>query len=329
MIVRKNLLMLVAVLAAFAFGMMFDKKVAKNISPNYTEIRENSPSHKFTNPLLECNIGPNYLSNGQIKPSEAKLNSFIDDEVRKGHVSSASIYYRDLNNGPYVNINGGVRFLPASLMKVPIMMYFYKASEDSQALLDTKIMPEVLPKGISFDQYFQPEKTIDISKPHRVAELIDSMIRYSDNYAAEELNYSLKPGSMKELLNDLHIEIPDIQNAFITVKDYATFFRVLFNASYLNQSDSERALKLLSETTFDKGLVKYLPNNIVVSHKFGERTPDETGGFRQVHDCGVVYFPLHPYLLCVMTRGKDADAMAETIAQASRLVYSEINNQTK
>jgi hypothetical protein len=38
---------------------------------------------------------------------------------------------------------------------------------------------------------------------------------------------------------------------FISVKDYASFFRILYNASYLNREYSETALKLLSETLYN------------------------------------------------------------------------------
>jgi hypothetical protein len=39
------------------------------------------------------------------------------------------------------------------------------------------------------------------------------------------------------------------------VIDYASFFRVLFNASYLNRKDSEKALALLTKVAFRDGLI--------------------------------------------------------------------------
>jgi hypothetical protein len=41
---------------------------------------------------------------------------------------------------------------------------------------------------------------------------------------------------------------------FLSVKDMATFFRILYNASYLGRENSEYALKLLSQVDFNNGL---------------------------------------------------------------------------
>jgi hypothetical protein len=181
---------------------------------------------------------------------------------------------------------------------------------------------------LEFRQYFKPEQEIDPSQTHTLEALIQSSIRYSDNYATIELAKHAEPGSLNNLLSELHIEIPVSNADFITVKDYATFFRVLFNASYLNQDNSEKALELLSKTTFTEGIVKLLPPETLVAHKFGEKEPNPQG-IRQIHDCGIVYYPLHPYLICVMTRGTDPDQMAQTIAEISRLVYEEVSKQVE
>jgi hypothetical protein len=48
----------------------------------------------------------------------------------------------------------------------------------------------------------------------------------------------------------------------------------------------------------------------------------------QLHECGIVYFPDHPYLLGIMTRGKDYDVMLTTIRGLSRLIYNEVRQQS-
>jgi hypothetical protein len=47
----------------------------------------------------------------------------------------------------------------------------------------------------------------------------------------------------------------------------------------------------------------------------------------QLHDCGIVYYPHKPYLLCVMTRGKSSDDNSKMIAEISKLVYREVDTQ--
>ena len=50
-------------------------------------------------------------------------------------------------------------------------------------------------------------------------------------------------------------------------------------------------------------------------------------GERQLHDCGIVYYSNHPYLLCVMTKDKTIENLADAIKDISHLVYEEINKQ--
>lgn len=102
--------------------------------------------------------------------------------------------------------------------------------------------------------------------------------------------------------------------------------RVLFNATYLNDANSEKALVLLSKATFDKGLTAGVPSTIVVSHKFGEHVNGADGVINSVelHDCGIVYYPKNPYLLCVMTRGKNINDLQNTIKEISNTVYTVI-----
>ena len=83
---------------------------------------------------------------------------------------------------------------------------------------------------------------------------------------------------------------------------------------------SEKALELLSKTTFNDGIVAGLPENIVVSHKFGEYIlPDEI----ELHDCGIIYYVQNPYFLCVMTRGKDEGELKNTISGISKIIYED------
>jgi hypothetical protein len=66
--------------------------------------------------------------------------------------------------------------------------------------------------------------------------------------------------------------------------------------------------------------------NIPVAHKFGERT-GFAGGVKQLHDCGIVYYPKNPYLLCIMTRGTDFTKLESTIAAVSKMVYQEFDSR--
>jgi hypothetical protein len=67
--------------------------------------------------------------------------------------------------------------------------------------------------------------------------------------------------------------------------------------------------------------------SIKVAHKFGERTLEK--GTQHFHDCGIVYYPRHPYLLCVMTQGRDIEAQSRAIASISTFVFQKMEKQYK
>ena len=84
---------------------------------------------------------------------------------------------------------------------------------------------------------------------------------------------------------------------------------------------SEKLLSILSKTEYKGGLVAGVPDNIIVSHKFGERV---IGDVYQLHDCGIVYYPNNPYLLCVMTKGTEFTKLEKVIQDISGMVYQDM-----
>jgi hypothetical protein len=88
----------------------------------------------------------------------------------------------------------------------------------------------------------------------------------------------------------------------LTTRGYASLFRLLYNASFLNAEMSDKILKWLAESDYQTGLRAGVPKGVKVANKFGERS-FKGGGVKQLHDCGIVYYPSNPYLICIMTRG--------------------------
>ena len=162
------------------------------------------------------------------------------------------------------------------------------------------------------------------NQKYTVDELIRRMIVYSDNMAYNLLNDNVNGSVVMSVYNDLGVDISSAQanpnGNIISVTGYSSFFRILYNSSYLNRDMSEKALKYLSQSVFTQGLVAGVPNDIVVSHKFGERQYLDTGE-KQLHDCGIIYDPDTPYLLCVMTRGNNFSNLISTIKNISNMVY--------
>jgi beta-lactamase class A len=86
---------------------------------------------------------------------------------------------------------------------------------------------------------------------------------------------------------------------------------------------SEKALKLLTQTKYKDALYAGVPQHIEVAHKFGERQflPSQE---KQLHDCGIVYHPQNPYLLCIMSRGQDFKKLSNIIKNISKATYDHL-----
>lgn len=283
----------------------------------------------YINPLLECDLGKEFIAQGKPRPYVTDVQNYIDIQKVKGNISEASFYYRDLNNGPWVGINEKELFFPASLLKLPIAMYFYKESETKEGFLSTAVTAPQVVYETTVEQLYPAEKSVVAGTKYSYRELINYALRYSDNDAASILQNISGGTHIEEMFKELHLDVdlgaPE-RNGMISVRDYAAFFRILYNTSYLSQDNSTEILQLLSSTTFSHGIRKFIPEDIKISHKFGEINLDDYG-YSQLHDCGVVYYPSHPYVLCIMTRGNDKTKLADTIANISRMVYEQIKSQ--
>jgi beta-lactamase class A len=285
-----------------------------------------SGNYQFINPLLECDNQSPVIFHPNLNQLKNQITSYLDQLKLANHLTGASVYFRDLNNGPWFGINEKDKFSPASLIKVPVLLAYYKAAETDNNLLTQTIKNSAsLPSSPGQNILPQPSLIPDAS--YSISDLIEKMIVYSDNQAYALLLSHIGTAKINATLTDLGLEyvVKDNTENSLLVKDYAGLFRILFNASYLSKNYSEQALNLLSNTKFDQGLTAKLPSTLAVSHKFGERHFVNTQE-KQLHDCGIVYLPNRPYLVCIMTRGQNFDDLAQSIAHISSLIYQTVSS---
>lgn len=310
---------LVSLAVGFFIGIIYKANDANKKSESH------ETGYKYISPLLECenNLPLNY-NNVKLKGS---IQTMIDTAIDSHNVSFVSLYFRDLNNGPWIGINEKEKFSPASLLKVPLMMAYLKLAETNPALLNQKLTVKDYQETV-VSQNIAPSQKVEVGKEYTVEELIDDMIEYSDNTAANTLISNIPSNDLDRIYTDFNLKTPTAESKenFMTVTEYSSFFRILYNSSYLNRAMSEKALKLLTKSQFTQGLAGLLPKNIEISHKFGER---EINGAKQLHDCGIIYLNEKNYLLCVMTRGDDFKKMENTIASLSQNIFTSVNSFTK
>lgn len=291
-------------------------------------IRENTDQYKFIKPLLAVD-----RPDGNVLPSTkslyASVNKHIDDAIAEKKIDKASLYFIDYSGrlGSF-GINENELYSPASLLKTVIMVAYLKESEKNPSLLAQQFVYSPDVKNNIEKIPFDDPSTLTVGGTYTVDELIKKMIIDSDNGAKNLLLSNLDTKYLLQVYSELNLKIPDLENSYqISAKEYSLFIRILYNATYLSSANSEKALSILSKATFKDGLVAGVPAGTVVAHKFGEYadTTNYNINFVELHDCGIVYAPKNPYLLCVMTRGKDIQNLQNEIGAISHIFYTEIN----
>jgi beta-lactamase class A len=279
--------------------------------------------YPLTSTSLDCEEYD--ASVARVQELDAIFNTTTDQYIAEGKATRISVWVRDLETRQWAASNEFETFIPASLMKVPLMIAYYKFAEIDPSILETPLEYTVAKDMDDSVQDFPPETNLEVGKTYSVERLIEEMITASDNNATEILSDKMSPEFYKEVLMELGIVVPtgEQHKDFVTAKSYANIFRILYNASYLHRDYSEKALALLTQSKFI-GMKEPLPDDVVVAHKFGEREIDYTDGTlvkRELHDCGIVYKNTHHYSLCIMTEGDSFDDLRTIIEDLSKITY--------
>jgi len=306
-----------ALVGKFVWGASLAKEGEDALDDELTEVREGG--YKYISPLLECETGKDtYRLNG-LNDLRSEVTHLVENEKIAGNVTDVAVYFRDLNNGPWFGVNEHVAFSPASLLKLPVMMAYYKKSEVDSELLNRKVKYDE--NLVLLEQSISPTNQIEKGKEYAIDDLIKRMMVYSDNATLAILEENIEPARIDEITLDLGVETATAQSPedFMSVKGYAGLFRILYNASYIKKELSEKALEILSKAEFNYGLVAGVPKGISVAHKFGERTLEQN--ISQLHDCGIIYRKNNPYLLCIMTRGSNLNNLEKVISKISAVTY--------
>jgi beta-lactamase class A len=291
----------------------------------YTEKREGQMG--YINPLLACDVAEDVIRSKELVPFKNDIEAYLKTGVDKRWSKKVSVYFRELNDGYWFSIGDTEKFTPASLRKVPLMIALLKEAEKESGLLDRSVRYD-LANDYNLNQNIKPSKTLVKGNTYTVREMIYRMIVYSDNNAFTFLTKLVNPAQFDKVYSDLRLQNPRAlkDDDYLSIQTYESFFRILYNASYLSRESSNWALDIMSKSEFRTGLVAGVPPNVTVSHKFGEKS-DANDGTVQLHDCGIVYYPRHPYLLCVMSQGSNFELLDDVIAEISRISFTTIDRQ--
>ncbi|MBP6920979.1 serine hydrolase [Candidatus Gracilibacteria bacterium] len=239
---------------------------------------------------------------------------------------SLGVYVRNLDdNGPWFGIHENDVFSPIELLKMPLFIAYLKWSEENPTILEKTLS---VPSFEEKKGMFLPQNILDENQQYSIKNLLIEMMTKSSEQATMALREEIDPLYLLRVHTELGIILPEKKNieGFISLKEYSTFFRILYNADYLSPQSSEFALDLLTQTDFDEGISSGMSPAIVVANKFGERVYSNSDELvHQIHDCGIVYYLEYPYIICISAQGNDAKKLPAIIGQTAKIIQEEIS----
>lgn len=304
-------------------------------SPQLKVVRESnlasSTGDALTDPLISVTTGGS--NSADYAQLQGQVQQYINAQEQSGSLTDTSVRFTDIEAAENFTVNPSQTYDPASLTKVPLAMAYYDLAENDPSILGQEVTYSGTPDLDATEQIESPTQ-LTPGQSYTVEELIEHMIKHSDNNAEQLLADHLQSigqlGALQTLYADLGIQINPNNPDYMTVQSYSLFLRVLFNATYLDREYSEQLLSLMTETDFSSGLDAGVPNNIVVAEKFGDaRIPNAQGQQvgAELQNCGIVYYPDHPYILCIMTKGENVAGLEHVIAGISQIVYQSMEQK--
>ena len=330
-------LLLTLITGSFALGIFIGAGMGL-FAPPPTVKGERAPQDReetftFIRESKDTKEAKGQLASSELKPFQYKVNALIADTLKQTEAVAVSVYFRDLNNGNWFGINEHEKFSPKNLLKIPLMIAYFKWAETNPLVLRKTLTYNSANEG-AMEGHEGPAKKPEPGQTSTVNDLIYRMIARDDAAAYASLYANLPAGRLEKIFKDLYVEYdPHKQEDALSLNAFAAFYRVLFNASYLSEEMSEKALRYLSKSSFRDGMASGIPPNINIASKHGERTISTTSDGEQkeliqIHEFGIIYHPNRPFLLGVMVRGNDEEQLKKVIRDITHLVYEEVDQQS-
>ena len=245
------------------------------------------------------------------------IRNTVKDELRNGDATEVSVNFELLDKGVGYTYGYTDWFWPASLLKITTLMAYLKEEEHSPGLLVKKITYHR--SNLGYGQNFVKDSLTE-GQQYTNSQLLERLIVNSDNQACFILEKNIGQEKIDQVYKEFTVDVArgNKMQDFMPVTQYMQILRTLYNATYVSRKNSEYAMELLTRSDFDYGIKAGIPQGIKVANKFGEKADKYDN---QLHDCGIVYYENEPYMVGVMTKGKDYNKMAQTIQRLSANIF--------
>jgi beta-lactamase class A len=247
------------------------------------------------------------------------LRRELRSEVSKYDGASFGVYFEYLPTGSSIGVNDREEFHAASLFKLPTVMAYYHWKERTGSREDPVLTIEEKHINNEFGNLWKE----GIGHKIKLSEAVKLALQESDNTAAQLIIDYVTREDFEAVYEGLDIELElDSKGAILTAKNYSSILKSLYFASVLSKDSSEEILDYLTKTKFPDKLAAGVPGDVMVAHKIGNFNDED--GEEAYTDCGIVYIPRRPYLLCMLSRS-DEETARERMQHISELVYDYVS----
>ncbi len=256
------------------------------------------------------------------------LKTVVQQLAAKNTKLTPGVFFVDLDNGAYLDLNGASTFAAASMIKFPILVAFFQDVDAGKIRLDEilTLQKHLIGSG-SGDMQYQP-----LGTKFTTLETATKMITISDNTATNMLIHRL--GGVAALnqrfqrwgltVTEIRNSLPDLSGTNTTSpKDLADLMALVNQGDLMSLRSRDRLLDIMRRTRTNTLLPAGLGKGATIAHKTGD-----IGSL--VGDVGLVDMPSGKrYIAVAMIRRPHNDSKAkELIRQVSRAAYQEFNKPT-
>lgn len=314
----KALMALVGVVAAVCFwGMVKPSSPPLPLNGDVTRLY---PMFSVENPAVDPDVYR--LQPLPEQHEDAALRESVNQLLAQAPVQlKPHVYYLNLKTGAYLNIDANAPVPAASVIKLPILLDYFRAVGEGKLSPSDPVLYDVIHQtgGSGELQYKVPGFTLPS------LEVARTMIQISDNSSTNIFIDNL--GGMNEInqtfkrmgLENTYLQnwLPDLTGTNkISPKDMATVLYNIAYTPYLSSQNRELAMEILKGTHNNRLIPAGLPPKTQVAHKTGDIG-------ESLGDSALVMLPDgNAYLLSIQVERPYNDGNAKPLIIAlSRQIY--------
>lgn len=230
----------------------------------------------------------------------------------KGLSGVYGLYIIELDTNTHMGVYKKESFKAASLIKLPVMAAMLQETEFGNLDLNEEYVLKETDKTAGSGSLYDEDEGYIVT----YGELVELMGKESDNTAFAISVDLLGEEKIEKVQEQFGMTETSIEDNSTTPADIASFFQKIYESEILTKPNSDKIISYLTDTTYEEWLTVGVPEDVVVSHKYGAIP-------QTVNDAGIVYAE-EPYIVVIVSKGVVAKEADEVFPELSESIYNDL-----